>query len=90
MKIQFDQPPGSAQENNGLSVRYAAAKRKVPRWRWYLLLAMVLTPPAYLLTRFLVAYRWGATPAGWRGRTPSRNAAAWATGTACATENQSW
>ena len=63
MKIQFDKPPGSAQENNGLSVRYAAAKRKVPRWRWYLLLAMVLTPPAYLLTRFMVAYWWETTPA---------------------------
>lgn len=63
MKIQFDKPPGSAQETNGLSVRYAAAKRKVPRWRWYLLLAMVLTPPGYLLTRFMVAYWWETAPA---------------------------
>ena len=63
MKIQFDKPPGSAQENNGLSVRYAAAKRQVPRWRWYLLLAMVLTPPAYLVTRFMVAFWWETSPA---------------------------
>ena len=63
MKIQFDKPPGSAQETNGLSVRYAASKRKVPRWRWYLLLAMVLTPPGYLLTRFMVAYWWETAPA---------------------------
>lgn len=63
LKIQFDKPPGSAQETNGLSVRYAAAKRKVPRWRWYLLLAMVLTPPAYLLTRFMVSYWWETAPA---------------------------
>jgi multidrug resistance efflux pump len=63
LKIQFDKPPGSAQETNGLSVRYAAAKRKVPRWRWYLLLAMVLTPPVYLLTRFMVAYWWETAPA---------------------------
>lgn len=63
MKIQFDKPPGSTQESNGLSVRYAAAKRKVPRWRWYLLLAMVLTPPGYLLTRFMVAYWWETAPA---------------------------
>jgi len=63
LKIQFDKPPGSAQETNGLSVRYAAAKRKVPRWRWYLLLAMVLTPPGYLLTRFMVAYWWETAPA---------------------------
>lgn len=63
MKIQFDVPPESAQETNGLAVRYAASKRKVPRWRWYLLLAMVLLPPAYLLTRFGVAYWWETTPA---------------------------
>ena len=63
MKIQFDKPPGSAQETNGLFVRYAASKRKVPRWRWYLLLAMVLTPPGYLLTRFMVAYWWETAPA---------------------------
>ena len=63
MKIQFDIPPSSGQESNGLAVRYAAAKRQVPRWRWYLLLAMVLTPPAYLLIRFGVAYWWETAPA---------------------------
>ena len=63
MKINFDAPPTSAQETNGLQVRYAAAKRRVPRWRWYLLLAMVLTAPAYLLVRFSVAYWWESTPA---------------------------
>lgn len=63
MKIQFDKPPGSPQETNGLPVRYAAAKRQVPRWRWYLLLAMVLTPPAYFLARFMVTYWWETAPA---------------------------
>lgn len=63
MKIQFDIPPGSARETNGLAVHYAAAKRQVPRWRWYLLLAMVLVPPAYLLLRFGIAYWWETTPA---------------------------
>lgn len=62
MKIQFDIPPGSAQEANGLPVRYAAAKRQVPRWRWYLLLAMVLAAPAYLLMRFAIAYWWETAP----------------------------
>ena len=62
MKIQFDIPPSSPQESNGLSVKYAASKRQVPRWRWYLLLAMVLTPPAYLLGRFVVSYWWETTP----------------------------
>lgn len=63
MKINFDAPPTSAQETNGLEVRYAAAKRRVPRWRWYLLLAMVLVAPAYLLVRFGIAYWWESTPA---------------------------
>ena len=62
MKIQFDIPPSSPQESNGVSVKYAASKRQVPRWRWYLLLAMVLTPPAYLLGRFVVSYWWETTP----------------------------
>jgi multidrug resistance efflux pump len=62
LKIQFDIPPTSPQESNGLSVRYAASKRQVPRWRWYLLLAMVLTPPAYLLGRFAISYWWENTP----------------------------
>ena len=63
MKIQFDTPPSSAQEANGLSVRYAAAKRRVPRWRWYLLLTLVLVPPAYFLARFAASYRWQTAPA---------------------------
>ena len=63
MKIQFDAPPGSAQEANGLSVRYAAAKRRVPRWRWYLLLALVLAPPAFFLFRFATSYWWETAPA---------------------------
>lgn len=63
MKIQFDIPPSSASESNGLAVRYAAAKRQVPRWRWYLLLAVVLAVPAYLLVRFVMAYLWASMPA---------------------------
>ncbi len=63
MKIQFDAPPSSAQETNGLSVRYAASKRRVPRWRWYLLLVLVLAPPAYFLTRFAASYWWETVPA---------------------------
>ena len=63
MKIQFDTPPSSAQEANGLSVCYAAAKRRVPRWRWYLLLTLVLVPPAYFLARFAASYWWQTAPA---------------------------
>lgn len=63
MKIQFDIPPGSAQESNGLAVHYAAARRKVPRWRWYLLLAAVLVPPGYFVVRFGLSYFRETTPA---------------------------
>lgn len=63
MKIQFDIPPGSAQESNGLAVHYAAAKRQVPRWRWYLLLAAVLVPPGYFVVRFGLSYLRETTPA---------------------------
>ncbi|AKJ31814.1 HlyD family efflux transporter periplasmic adaptor subunit [Caldimonas brevitalea] len=62
MKIQFDAPPGSAQESNGLAVRYAAAKRSVPRWRWRLLLALVIAPPLYFVGRFLSTYWWETAP----------------------------
>ena len=63
MKIQFDTPPSTPQETNGVAVRYAAAKRQVPQWRWYLLLGMVLALPAYLLVRFAMSYWWESTPA---------------------------
>lgn len=63
MKIQFDIPPEQATESNGLAVRYAATKRQVPRWRWYLLLATVLAVPVYLLVRFIMALLWANMPA---------------------------
>jgi len=63
LKIQFEVPPSSASESNGVAVRYAAAKRQVPRWRWYLLLALVLAVPVYLLVRFVMAYLWASMPA---------------------------
>lgn len=63
MKIRFDAPPGAGQDPSGLAVRYAAAKRQVPRWRWYLLLALVLAPPAYLALRFAAAFLWAQVPA---------------------------
>lgn len=63
MKIRFDVPPGAGQDPTGVAVRYAAAKRQVPRWRWYLLLALVLAAPAYLALRFLAGLVWATVPA---------------------------
>lgn len=63
MKIRFDAPPGAGQDPTGVAVRYAAAKRQVPRWRWYLLLALVLAPPAYLALRFVAGLLWAQVPA---------------------------
>jgi multidrug resistance efflux pump len=62
MKIRFDTPPVSAQQSNGLAVRYAAAKREVPRWRWYLMLAVIGLPLAYFVWRFVVATWWETAP----------------------------
>jgi HlyD family secretion protein len=62
MKINFDAPPGSAQQSNGLAVRYAAAKREVPRWRWYLMLALVGVPLAYFALRLAAGAWWQAAP----------------------------
>jgi len=62
MKIRFDLPPTASQESNGMAVRYAAAKRQVPRWRWHLLLALVLLPPLYFVARFAAAYWWETAP----------------------------
>lgn len=63
MKIQFDMPPASAQQSNGVAVKYAAARRNVPRWRWYLLLVLVILPPAYFAARFAMAFWWETAPA---------------------------
>lgn len=63
MKIRFDALPGAGQDPTGVAVRYAAAKRQVPRWRWYLLLALVLAPPLYLALRFLTGLLWAQVPA---------------------------
>lgn len=63
MKIRFDAPPGAGQDPSGLAVRYAAAKRQVPRWRWYLLLALVLAAPLYLAARFLGGLLFAQVPA---------------------------
>ncbi len=62
MKINFDTPPVSATESEGLSVRYAQAKRTPPRWRWRLVLILLAIMPVYLLGRFLLGYFWQEAP----------------------------
>lgn len=49
MKIQFNAPPASAEVSNGIPVKYDNVKRKVPRWRWYLVLGIVLLIPLYFV-----------------------------------------
>ena len=63
MKVQFDKAPSSAHDSNGVDVRYGAAKRQVPKWRWRLLLGLVLLMPLYLLGRFIFAYSFETVPA---------------------------
>lgn len=49
MKIQFNATPASAEVSNGIPVKYDNVKRKVPRWRWYLVLGIVLLIPLYFV-----------------------------------------
>jgi hypothetical protein len=49
VKIQFNAPPASAEVSNGIPVKYDNVKRKVPRWRWYLVLGIVLLIPLYFV-----------------------------------------
>lgn len=62
MKIRFDSPPASAEESNGVPVKYDAAKRQVPKWRWYLVLGIVLLIPLYFLYNLLSATMLRASP----------------------------
>lgn len=62
MKVRFNAPPTVANELNGLSVQYAAAKRQLPRLRWYLLLLLVTAPLLYLATRIIVGFLWDSSP----------------------------
>jgi multidrug resistance efflux pump len=49
--------------SNGVSVEYDTAKRKQPRWRWYLLLAIVFALPVFFLSRMLFATLVQTSPA---------------------------
>jgi hypothetical protein len=60
--VRFDTPPGTATESQGLAVRYAAAKRRVSSWRWYLLFAVVVALPLYFGLQLLLALVWVSAP----------------------------
>lgn len=62
MKIRFESPPSSPQIDTDLAVKYAASKRKVPRWRWYLLMLSVLALPAYFGLHFISELFWVHAP----------------------------
>jgi multidrug efflux pump subunit AcrA (membrane-fusion protein) len=62
MKIRFNAPPAVDNELNGLTVKYAAARRQLPRLRWYLLLILVTAPLVYLIARIAMGFFWDASP----------------------------
>lgn len=62
MKVRFNVPPTVADAHNGLTVRYAAAKRQLPRLRWYLLLLLVSVPLVYLAFGILAGLVWDSSP----------------------------
>lgn len=62
MKIQFNAPPASAEVSNGIPVKYDNVKRKVPRWRWYLVLGIVLLIPLYFVYKTVSSTMLRASP----------------------------
>jgi biotin carboxyl carrier protein len=62
VKVQFDAPPSTPNQSGGLSVNYAAAKRQLPRARWYLLIALMLALPLYFLGQFVLALMFETAP----------------------------
>src|SRR5688572_21584435 len=56
MRIRFHREARSTPDTiDGLRVPYAPAKRNAPKWRWYLILAIVLSPIAWLAGRTAVS-----------------------------------
>ncbi len=54
MKIQFARAARSSPDAiAGITVPYATAKRAAPRWRWYLILALVASPAVVLVLGML-------------------------------------
>ncbi len=50
MRVRFHREARTTPEAvDGLKVPYAPAKRKSPKWRWWLILAVVLSPALYLV-----------------------------------------
>lgn len=56
MKIAFDRPPAAADESGGMRVPYGAPRRNVPKWRWNLIVLLLLSPFIYFGIRALLAW----------------------------------
>lgn len=62
MKVLFDSPPSTPNQSGGLAVNYAAAKRQLPRARWYLLVVAMLALPIYFAIQFALAMLFETAP----------------------------
>jgi multidrug resistance efflux pump len=62
MKINFDSPPAAPNLAGGLAVPYAPAKRQLARWRWRLLVLLVLSPLLLFAARLLYDTLWAQMP----------------------------
>ncbi len=56
MKIQFTPPPRQADVNHGMKVPYAPGRRNITPWRWYVILATVLSPFLYLIYTLVLPF----------------------------------
>lgn len=62
MKISFDRPPATAEESGGMRVPYGPPRRNVPKWRWNLIVLLLLSPFAYFAVKALLAFFFVAAP----------------------------
>ena len=62
MKIDFSSAPAAANLMGGLSVAYAPAKRQLAKWRWRLLVLLVLSPLLVFVGRLLYGAVWADMP----------------------------
>lgn len=62
MKIRFDNTPTRADESRGIPVDYVAGQRRIPAWRWNLIVVLLASPVIYFLLQALLDRVWISAP----------------------------
>ncbi len=62
MKINLSPRPSNPEESGGLAIRYAPAKRTLAKWRWRLVVLLLLWPLIFYLGKYLYGEVWATMP----------------------------